>query len=89
MSYSHPHQSCQLFKLIINTFKTQTDGISSLADCTLLSAFCRVVCLMFMFQSTKIINIDIVHKLHFLMWPPPPLVILIKLLAQQFCAEQL
>ena len=48
-----------------------------------------LVCLMFMFQSPKIINIDIVHKLHFLMWPPPPLVILIKLLAQQFCAEQL
>ena len=28
MSYSHPHQSCQLFKLIINTFKF-SDGILS------------------------------------------------------------
>ena len=48
-----------------------------------------LVCLMLMFKSTKVINIDIVHKLHFLIGPPPPLVILIKLLAQQFCAEQL
>ena len=50
---------------------------------------CWCVSDVLMFQSSKVINIDIVHKLHFLIGPPPPLVILIKLLAQQFCAEQL
>ena len=47
-----------------------------------------LVCLL-MFQSTEVINIDILHKLYFLIGPPPPLVILIKQLAGQFCWEQL